>query len=290
MNILKNLSDIIAPSIGINNNYVLLFIYTVVSIITVKILVKLIIKIYEKASTNNKKIYNFNKKVHIVGTIVIFSLLILIWETHIQNVIYLVSFISAGIALSLKELILNFFSGIYIRVSKPFNIEDRIVIGEIEGDVVNINSMNFELLEISKRDEGEQSTGIIVHIPNSTIFTSPLKNYTKVFKYVWNEITVKIPIDADIKQIKSELYRIVNTNETIKQVPNKMESQINNAVTDYRIFYNKLDPIIYTKIVDNHIELNIRYLVHPKKARNVESDMWNKILNAAHEGKIELYK
>lgn len=290
MNILKHISNIIAPSIGINNDYVLLFLYTIVSIITVKIIVKLIIKLYDKLTTNDKNIYTFNKKIKIIGTILIFVLLFLIWETHIQNVIYLVSFISAGIALSLKEFILNFFSGIYIRVSKPFNIEDRIVIDGIEGDVVNINTMNFELLEISKRDEGEQSTGIIVHIPNSIIFTSPLKNYTKVFKYVWNEITVKIPIDSNIKQIKSELYRIVNTNETIKQVPNKMESQINNAITNYRIFYNKLDPIIYTKIVDSHIELNVRYLVHPKKARNVESDIWNKILNAANEGKIELCK
>ena len=26
--------------------------------------------------------------------------------------------------------------------------------------------MNFEVLEISNRDEGEQSTGVIIHIPN----------------------------------------------------------------------------------------------------------------------------
>ena len=67
-----------------------------------------------------------------------------------------------------------------------------------------------------------------------------------------------------------------------------MENQINNAITDYRIFYNKLKPIIYTKVVDDHIELSVRYLVHPKKARNVESDIWNKIL--ASKEKIELFK
>ena len=149
--------------------------------------------------------------------------------------------------------------------------------------------MNFEVLEISNRDEGEQSTGVIIHIPNSTIFTSPLKNYTKVFKYVWNEITVKIPLDANLNKTKSELYRIINTNEVVKQVPQKMENQINNAITDYRIFYNKLKPIIYTKVVDDHIELSVRYLVHPKKARNVESDIWNKILAAKNKNKIELY-
>lgn len=58
----------------------------------------------------------------------------------------------------------------------------------------------------------------------------------------------------------------------------------------YRIYYNKYDPIIYTKIVDNYIELQIRYLVHPKKARFVESTLWNYILQAYKNNEIELYK
>lgn len=289
MHLLRDLSNFLAPITGISSNYILLFLYTIFTIIIIKIITKLLIAIYDKFSNNEKRIYNFNKKIKIAGTITIFIFLLLIWETHLQNIIYIISFISAGIALSLKDIILNFFSGIYIRLKHPFNIEDRIVVNEIEGDVVNINTMNFEVLEISNRDEGEQSTGVIIHIPNSTIFTSPLKNYTKVFKYVWNEITVKIPLDANLKKTKSELYRIINTNEVVKQVPQKMENQINNAITDYRIFYNKLKPIIYTKVVDDHIELSVRYLVHPKKARNVESDIWNKILAAKNKNKIELY-
>ncbi len=288
MHLLKDFSDFLETIIGIESNYILLFLYTIFTIIIIKLITKILIKIYDKFSDNERKIYIFNKKTKIVGTVTTFILLLLIWETHLQNFIYLISFISAGIALSLKDIILNFFSGIYIRLKKPFDVEDRVVVNEIEGDVVNINTMNFEVLEISNREDGEQSTGVIINIPNSVVFTTPIKNYTKVFKYIWNEITVKIPLDSNVKKVKSELYRIVNTNEVIQQIPNKMENQINNAITDYRIFYNKLKPIIYTKVVDDHIELSVRYLVHPKKARNVESDIWNKIL--ASKEKIELFK
>lgn len=288
MHLLKDFSDFLETIIGIESNYILLFLYTIFTIVIIKLITKILIKIYDKFSDNERKIYIFNKKTKIVGTVTIFILLLLIWETHLQNFIYLISFISAGIALSLKDIILNFFSGIYIRLKKPFDVEDRVVVNEIEGDVVNINTMNFEVLEISNREDGEQSTGVIINIPNSVVFTTPIKNYTKVFKYIWNEITVKIPLDSNVKKVKSELYRIVNTNEVIQQIPNKMENQINNAITDYRIFYNKLKPIIYTKVVDDHIELSVRYLVHPKKARNVESDIWNKIL--ASKEKIELFK
>lgn len=288
MHLLKDFSDFLETIIGVESNYILLFLYTIFTIVIIKLITKILIKIYDKFSDNERKIYIFNKKTKIVGTVTIFILLLLIWETHLQNFIYLISFISAGIALSLKDIILNFFSGIYIRLKKPFDVEDRVVVNEIEGDVVNINTMNFEVLEISNREDGEQSTGVIINIPNSVVFTTPIKNYTKVFKYIWNEITVKIPLDSNVKKVKSELYRIVNTNEVIQQIPNKMENQINNAITDYRIFYNKLKPIIYTKVVDDHIELSVRYLVHPKKARNVESDIWNKIL--ASKEKIELFK
>ena len=288
MHLLKDFSNFLETIIGIESNYILLFLYTIFTIVIIKLITKVLIKIYDKFSDNERKIYIFNKKTKIVGTVTIFILLLLIWETHLQNFIYLISFISAGIALSLKDIILNFFSGIYIRLKKPFDVEDRVVVNEIEGDVVNINTMNFEVLEISNREDGEQSTGVIINIPNSVVFTTPIKNYTKVFKYIWNEITVKIPLDSNVKKVKSELYRIVNTNEVIQQIPNKMENQINNAITDYRIFYNKLKPIIYTKVVDDHIELSVRYLVHPKKARNVESDIWNKIL--ASKEKIELFK
>lgn len=290
MEIIKRLSNYLAPKLGINEEYILLFFYTILTIIIIKLLTKITIKIQNKISKNEKKIYTFNKKMQIIGTFTTFILLLLIWEKHIENIIYIISFVSAGIALSLKEFIINFFAGIYIRFSKPFNIEDRILINEIEGDVVNINTMSFEILEVSNKEKGEQSTGVIIHVPNSAILTSPLKNYTKVFKYIWNEISINLPIDADLKNTKSEIYRIVNKNEILKHIPKKMKNQLNNAVTNYRIFYNKLEPIIYIKIVDNHIVLNIRYLVHPKKARNVENEILNQILQANQEGKIELLK
>lgn len=150
--------------------------------------------------------------------------------------------------------------------------------------------MNFEVLEISDKENGGQSTGIIVTFPNSIIFQSPVKNYNKAFKYIWDEITVKVPIDCDLSSCKKELYRIVNNNQIIKAIPPKMKNQINEVGTDYRIYYNKFDPIIYTKVDDNHVELQIRFLIHPKKMRYVESQLWNKILIAQSENKLTLYK
>ena len=118
----------------------------------------------------------------------------------------------------------------------------------------------------------------------------PLKNYTKAFKYVWDEITIEIPLDADVEKTKDILYDIVGENEILKTTPKKMEDAVADVTAEYRIYYNYLEPIIYTKIVDSHVELYLRYLVHPKKARNVQDELYLKILEEYRNGNIELYK
>jgi small-conductance mechanosensitive channel len=181
------------------------------------------------------------------------------------------------------------FAGIYIKVRKPFKLEDRIEINEVKGDVVVINALSFKILEIGDRINGEQSSGIIVNIPNSFIFSYALKNYTTAFKYIWDEIVVKIPLKSDVNKIKEELLSIVNNNEIVEAIPRKMDKAVKESSLEYRIYYNHLDPIIYTKVVDDHIELDIRFLVHPKKIRTVENDVWLEILKKYDEKKIDLF-
>ena len=181
------------------------------------------------------------------------------------------------------------FAGIYIKIVKPFNVEDRIEINNYKGDVVNINAMNFELLEVDNADFMGQSTGVITHVPNSTIFSYPLRNYDKVFKYIWNEITVNIPLDFDIEKVRKTLYRIVNKNDVIDKVPEIVKKDIQDISTDYRIYYSEYAPIVYCKVMGDYVEYTLRYLVDPRKARYVNSSIWKHILLAHQKGEIKLY-
>ena len=154
---------------------------------------------------------------------------------------------------------------------------------------MNVSALDFEVLEVSTKEENGQSTGVVVSFPNSIVISKPVKNINKGFKYVWDELVIKVCLDSDLVQNKQEIYKIVNNIETIKSIPCKMKSQINDINTENRIYYNKYDPIIYTKIVDDHVELTVRYLMHPKKSRYVESVIWNKVYSAFVEGKIRLF-
>lgn len=290
MSVITDISQYLGKAFGFYSDYVELFILTILIFIIFGILKTIVKALYSRAPVSDKKKYFRNRMIKIVLTTISIILVILLWGHRITGMVTVISFLSAGIAIAVKEIIFDFFAGIYINTKKPFELEDRIEINGIKGDVVNIRSLGFEVLEVGDRVQAEQSTGRIIHIPNSFVFIYPLKNYTKAFKYIWDEITVKIPLDANVENAKAVLYNIIENNEILKTIPKKMEDAVADVTVEYRIYYNYLEPIIYTKIVDSHIELYIRYMVHPKKVRIVQDEVYLKILEEYHNGNIELYK
>jgi len=274
-------------NININQKYLILIVLTILTLFLGKVIISIIKRFLVKIK-NNKKQYNILQFIKILVNITEILIIYLLWESNIKNVITLISFISAAITLSLKDLVFNFFSGIYIKLNKSFKVEDRIEINKYKGDVINLGIFNFEILETTE-EHGNQSSGIIVEIPNSYIFLHPLKNLTKGFKYIWDEIELKIKLDCDIINNKKIIYNIKNNIELIKNVPNKMKKELKNNTT-YRMYYNNYEPVIYTELDNNIIKLKVRYLVNPKKSRIIKSKIYNEIIKEYKSGNINLYE
>lgn len=281
---LKNIDTLF---LSLNNKYTILIFYTILTLIIGKSLIYILKKQLIKIN-NNKLQYKTLNFIKLIISIIQILIIYLIWESNIKNAMTLISFVSAAITLSLKDYILNLFAGFYIKLYKPFKLEDRIEIKGQKGDVINLGSLFFELLEISD-NYGHQSTGVVSIIPNSIIFTETVKNMNKGFKYIWDEIKVQISLDSDVILAKKTLYKIINNIDVIKNIPTKMKNELKNN-TSYRMYYNKYEPMIYTEVKDKHIELNIRFLINPKKARLVESYIWNEILKEYKNENIQLIK
>ena len=215
--------------------------------------------------------------------------LLSVWSDYLKSFMTLISVVSAAMTIALREVIVNYFCGLYIKIKRPFRVEDRIQVGDIKGDVMNITALDFEILEVSTKVSNGQSTGIVVSFPNSIILSQAIKNINKGFKYIWNELVVEIDLDCDLPKNKREIYKIVNSLETIKNIPVKMKKQLEETNIQNRVYFNQFEPIIYTKLCRDHIELTVRYLMHPKKARYVESVIWNKIYTSFREGRLDIY-
>lgn len=284
MYILNYLSEITS----IDSKYWILIFKTLVFWLIFDIAKKICIKVFKRIK-DSKKEYLYTQKLKLIIVVLKLFIFILLWSDYLKSFITIISFISAAFTIALRDVIQNLFAGIYIKMIKPFNIEDRIEINNYKGDVVNINAMNFELLEVDNTDFTGQSTGVITHIPNSVIFNYPLRNYDKAFKYVWNEIEVNIPLDYDGEEVRKTLYKIISKNDVIDKVPEIVKKDIEDISTDYRIYYSEYTPIIYCKVMGDYVVYTLRYLVDPRKSRYVLSSIWKHILIAHQKGEIKLY-
>lgn len=288
MRLYKDICNTLAKVTTLEEKYIVLLLTSLIVIIVFRILKAFGKKIIQKVTTGRKEFVS-NQTYQVILNILEILVFILLFDDYIKGLITLISVISAAMTIALRDFILNFFCGIYIKFKKPFKVEDRIQIEDIKGDVMSISTFSFEILEVSNKEDNGQSTGIVIHYPNSTIVSKPVKNINKGFKYIWNEMTIKVCLDCDLANNKKEIYKIVNGLDTVKSIPKKMKNLIDDVNTTNRIYFNKFEPIIYTRIVDDHIELILRYLMHPKKARYIESVIWNKIYLAYKDEKINLY-
>ena len=288
MKLYEEICSTLAKATTLEEKYIVLLLTSLVVIIIFHILKVLGKKVIQKITTGRREFVS-NQAYQVTLNILEILVFIFLFDDYIKGLMTFISVISAAMTIALRDFILNFFCGIYIKFKKPFKVEDRIQIEDIKGDVMSISAFSFEILEVSTKEDNGQSTGIVIHYPNSIIVSKPVKNINKGFKYIWDEIVVKVSLDADLESNKKEIYKIVNSLDTIKSIPKKMKNLIDDVNTTNRIYFNKFDPIIYTKIVDDHVELNVRFLMHPKKARYIESVIWNKIYLAYKAKKINLY-
>lgn len=274
---LLNLTEILKNFFNIKSDYIILIIYTLIIYIIYKISIKVFAYITTKMNLDERVIYTVNQRNKTLLSILLFLVIVYIWHEQLKGIITLISFVSAAITLAARDIIFNYFCGLFIKIKKPIKVEDRIKVNDILGDVISINALNTEILEVNT--DNNQSTGIIINVPNSVIFNNATKNYNSVFKYIWDELEIKVSIDTDISKAKDIIFDILKSEETIKDIPKKMKRELAKNSADYHIYYNNLTPIIYTKIVDDGIVLNIRFLIHPKKQRNIESNIYEQIID-----------
>ncbi|MGL4854371.1 MAG: mechanosensitive ion channel family protein, partial [Lentisphaeria bacterium] len=166
----------------------------------------------------------------------------------------------------------------FILLRKPFIFGERIAIDGNVGDVIDINLLYFTVVEVGgNRVKAEQSTGRIIHIPNSKLLRNSLINYNQGFNYIWHEVCTIITYESDWRLAKNILERIVD--EQAGHYPKIATEAVEKATRKYYLKMGKLTPIVYTDTVDNGVRLSIRFLVCPRDVRGVECAIWEKILD-----------
>jgi small-conductance mechanosensitive channel len=276
MNRLPDITGWIENLSGIASGTQQKLIVSVFIIVVLTLIRVIILRIIWKRTEEAPLRYRWQKTTTYITVILGFFLVARVWFAGIQSVATFLGLITAGLAIALKDLVASFAGWIFILWRRPFITGDRIEIGGYRGDVIDIRVFKFSLMEIGNWVDAEQSTGRIVHVPNSLVLTDMLANYSQGFRFIWHEIAVLVTFESNWKKAKEILLKIAN--EHALHLSGEAEKRVKEASKKYMVFYTTLTPTVYTTVKDNGVLLAIRYMIEPRNRRGSEQGIWEAIL------------
>ena len=185
--------------------------------------------------------------------------------------------IGAGIAFALQEVIGSFAGWIAISLGQFYKPGNRVQLGGIVGDVIDISFLRTTLMECGDWVQADLYNGRIVRIANSYVFKEPVFNYSADFPFLWDEITIPVKYGCDRQLATEILYRAVNTvfSDYIPQA----QAEWQKMVRKYVIEDAQVEPMVTLIANDNWMEYKIRYVVDYKRRRGKKSELFNRILD-----------
>lgn len=259
-----------------NPTLVYKIIVTAILAIALYIIRQLSTHLIQNIEPDLKKRYVWRKRFDYISYFIFFVSALPVWFIELRSLSTFLGLLSAGLAVALKDPIVNFFAWVYIVVKKPFEMGDRIQLDTSEGDILDIGFFEFTMLEIKNWVQADQSTGRIIYVPNGLLFTKPVVNYNQAMNFIWNEIIITITFESDWQKAKKILQDIEN--EHLKSLVDNSEEAFDKAKKKFYIEYKTINPKVYTKVVNNGVQLTLRYLCHPKMRRNTEQIAYEEIL------------
>ena len=235
-----------------------------------------VLRIVYRQIEDTKALYQWRKTLTYVTYLLGMLVVGRIWIQGFASVSTFLGLLSAGLAVALRDPIVNFAGWIFIIWRRPFDVGDRVQIGAQQGDVIDIRIFQFTLLEIGNWVNADQSTGRVIHIPNGRVFLEAQASYTRGFQHIWNEIPVLVTFESDWVKAKQILTEVAN--KDAEKLSKAAEEKVRLAARDFMILYTQLTPVVYTSIADSGVLLTLRYLCEPRARRNTEEKISEDVL------------
>jgi len=232
-------------------------------------------------------------------SLIIAAILILgvmsIWFDNPARLAGVLGLIGAGIAFALQRVITAVAGYFVILRGKTFNVGDRIVMGGVRGDVIDLSFMQTRIMEMgqSPKEQGDapsmwirsrQFTGRIVTVTNDKVFDEPVYNYTREFPYIWDEINLPVRYQDDRTKAEQILLKAAQRHAITRDKIG--DEEVKRLEGQFGIGVGDIDPQTYWRITDNWLEVTVRFLAADHGIRQIKDRMSRDILAALDKAKI----
>jgi small-conductance mechanosensitive channel len=218
----------------------------------------------------------------------LFSIIIItiVYSNKLGGLTIALGVAGAGIAFALQEIIASFAGWLAILFGGFYKTGDRVQLGGIKGDVMDIGILRTTIMEVGQWVDGDLYNGRIVLIANSFVFKEPVFNYSGDFPFLWDEI--KIPIQYGSNYAKAKVLFVEIAKKTVGDLTDKSQQQWNLLQKKFMLENAQSEPMISIIATDNWVEFTLRYVVNFRKRRFIKSELFTQILTEVEKTNSEI--
>jgi len=187
--------------------------------------------------------------------------------------------LTAGVAVALQTIILSGAAHFFLIGRYGVRVGDRVTIGGITGDVIEIGLFRLYLMELGGSHVYLQPTGRVAVFSNSVLF-QPTAFYKQLpgAEYAWRELALTLSPDSDYKLAEERLMKTVEGiyneyRETIVQQHAEMKESLHFVLPDPH-------PEGSLRFVEAGLEFVVRYPVELRNAAEIDDRVTRALLVA----------
>ena len=143
-----------------------------------------------------------------VVRLLVLALLITVWASQRSGALLSVAAIAGAMIITGKEVVLILLGYINISLTKPFRIGDYIEIGNMHGQVIDIDLFATKLFEIGTSGK---YTGRRLAIPNSLVFTQTVKHSSMLGRFNLYSIEIILPFVCNTERAEMVARRVAES-------------------------------------------------------------------------------
>ncbi len=235
---------------------------------------KVLLRRFEASSAR----YRVRKLLAFAGYVAAIVLILIIYSNQLAGLAVAFGVAGAGVAFALQEVIASVAGWVALTLSHWYSPGDRIQLGGITGDVIDIGILRTTLMECGQWVHADLYNGRIVRVTNSFVFKEPVVNYSGDFPFLWDEITVPVRYGGDRTRARAILEQVVN--DVNGDYALHSREAWARMVQQYRIDNTPVDSMVTLIANDNWLEFTVRYVVDYRHRRDTKDLLFSKILDA----------
>ena len=231
--------------------------------------------------------YKVRKFIVFSGYLSILLFLAILFEDRLGRLSFALGVVGAGVAVALQDVLASIAGAFSIGFSKLYAVGDRIQIGDIRGDVIDIGLLRTTLMETGNWVGRDLYNGRIVRIPNSIVLKGSVFNYSQGFQFVWDEIKVVFTTTSDCQFAREMLLRVAK--EAMGEYLVAAESSWKAMSDIYESANPSLEPTVALVVDAGNLEFAVSYTVDYRKPTAMKDQLFTKIIQevADSNGRLE---